>query len=157
MCKYADCFNVQICKFANVQMLYIYDYYFSFTHLHIHASAHLLFICTSANLHICISNKKSPLVNTRRLLYIFQIWLVTFTSVDRILNVVVMYDYFFEWISTGFRRLSHGDHFWIFFAFSCFQGCNYFLCHVLLIIELANEWISDWNQSTYQLNQPIIT
>jgi hypothetical protein len=44
--------NVQICKFADVRMLCIFDYYIS------------LDICTSAYLYLYI-NKKSPLVGNK--------------------------------------------------------------------------------------------
>jgi len=81
MCR---CENVQICRFVNAQMLSI---------------SNLLpfqFIRTPAYQQICTLIKKALSYNTRRLLNIFQIRLVTFTSINRILNVVVMYDYFFE-------------------------------------------------------------
>ena len=75
--------NVQICEFVNVQVLSISDYYFS------------QIICTSAYLYLYL-NKKSPLVETRRLFNIFKIRLLTFTSSNCILNVIVMYNYFLK-------------------------------------------------------------
>ena len=86
MCRSYECANMQICRCADAMHIRLLHF---FGHLHICISAHL-------HIRICTSIKKALSLETRRLLNIFQIRLLTFTSVDRILNVIVMYDYFFE-------------------------------------------------------------
>ena len=78
MCRYFKCADEQMCEFNYNQLL-------SSAYLHILAFAHQFII-----------NKKSPLVNTRRLLYFHQGQLLTFVGIDRVLNVIVMHNYFFK-------------------------------------------------------------
>jgi hypothetical protein len=84
MCRCFGCANMQICKCADVIPILFNT---CSNHLHIRYT-HIQQIFTLI--------KKALSYNTRRLLNIFQIRLVTFTSINRILNVVVMYDYFFK-------------------------------------------------------------
>ena len=54
--------------------------------------------------------------------------------VEEFLDVVVGNDLGLERISSRLVRLNHLDAFGKVLTATCFQGCNYFLCHGLLVI-----------------------